>query len=521
MFTQCGAYDSATFLPLVTVLNVWYSYGVMTPRTPAASSPRQRWTFLAVISAALFLVGADNSILYTALPELRDQLGTTPLEGLWIINAYPLVLSGLLLGTGTLGDRIGHRLMFLIGVAIFGLGSLMAAFSPTAWLLIAARGLLGVGAATMMPSSLALVRITFTDVRERNLAIALWMSVAVVGAATGPVLGGLLLEFFWWGSVFLINVPIAVVTLLSVVAIAPPNIPNPYKHWDLISSVWAMFAMLGLVTAIKELANPDRAAWLLSAATGLGIIGLVLFIHRQRGLEQPLLDAHIFRSRIFTGGVITAAVLMFVLAGLELMTTQRFQTAGGFSPLEAGALVAAVAIPSIPAALLGGAFLHRIGFNPLISGGFALLAAGIGLAWWTFQLDSLAPFVASLLLVGIGSGLASSVASTAILGAAPLDKAGMASSVESVSYEFGTLISVAVFGSLLPFVYGLYAPAEVAADVDHGVDHPVHGPAAVAAYDEGYLLILLILGTVAALAAVVTAYCFRGNPKDAGSDAAQ
>ena len=493
----------------------------MNPRSPSVSTPRQRWTFLAIISAALFLVGADNSILYTALPELRDQLGTTPLEGLWIINAYPLVLSGLILGTGTLGDRIGHRLMFLIGVAVFGLGSLMAAFSPSAWLLIAARGLLGVGAATMMPSSLALVRITFTNIRERNLAIAVWMSVAVVGAATGPVLGGLLLEFFWWGSVFLINVPIAFFTVVATIAIAPPNIANPHKKWDLVSSIWAMLAMVGMVTAIKELANPNRAAWLLIAATVVGLIGLLLFIFRQRVLEQPLLDAQIFRNRIFTGGVLTASIMMFIIAGIELMTTQRFQTAGGFTPLEAGALVATVAVPSIPAALLGGAFLHRIGFIPLISGGFTLMTLGIGLAWWTFRFDSLVPFIASLLLVGIGSGLASSVASTAILGAAPLDKAGMASSVESVSYEFGTLVSVAVFGSLLPFFYSMRAPSEVAGDVDHGVEHPIHGPAAIAAYDDAYLFILIIVGVVAAGAAIITAYCFRGNPKEADVHASQ
>ncbi|HEY4534368.1 MAG TPA: MFS transporter [Enteractinococcus sp.] len=493
----------------------------MNPRSPSVSTPRQRWTFLAIISAALFLVGADNSILYTALPELRDQLGTTPLEGLWIINAYPLVLSGLILGTGTLGDRIGHRLMFLIGVAVFGLGSLMAAFSPSAWLLIAARGLLGVGAATMMPSSLALVRITFTNIRERNLAIAVWMSVAVVGAATGPVLGGLLLEFFWWGSVFLINVPIAFFTVVATIAIAPPNIANPHKKWDLVSSIWAMLAMVGMVTAIKELANPNRAAWLLIAATVVGLIGLLLFIFRQRVLEQPLLDAQIFRNRIFTGGVLTASIMMFIIAGIELMTTQRFQTAGGFTPLEAGALVATVAVPSIPAALLGGAFLHRIGFIPLISGGFTLMTLGIGLAWWTFRFDSLVPFIASLLLVGIGSGLASSVASTAILGAAPLDKAGMASSVESVSYEFGTLVSVAVFGSLLPFFYSMRAPTEVAGDVDHGVEHPIHGAAAIAAYDDAYLFILIIVGVVAAGAAIITAYCFRGNPKEADVNASQ
>lgn len=485
----------------------------------AVSTPRQRWTFLAIISAALFLVGADNSILYTALPELRDQLGTTPLQGLWIINAYPLVLSGLLLGTGTLGDRIGHRLMFIVGVSIFGVGSLIAAFSPTAWFLIAARALLGVGAATMMPASLALVRITFTDVRERNLAIALWMSVAVVGAATGPVLGGLLLEFFWWGSVFLINVPVVAITLIATLAVAPPNITNPHKQWDLISSIWAMLAMVGLVMGIKELANPDRVAWLLITSTVIGMIGLLLFIFRQRALEQPLLDVAIFKNRIFAGGVITAGLMMFVVAGVELMTTQRFQTAGGFTALEAGALVASVAVPAVPSALLGGSILHRVGFVPLISGGFTLLAIGVGLARWTFSLDSLVPFIASLLLVGIGSGLASSVASTAILGSAPVDKAGMASSVESVSYEFGTLISVAVFGSLLPLFYSFTAPSEVAGDVDHGVDHPVHGPAALEAYDDAYLAILVIVGVVSVIAAAATAYCFRGNPKEADVDA--
>lgn len=484
-------------------------------RAQTVSTPRQRWTFLAVISAALFLVGADNSVLYTALPELRDQLGTTPLQGLWIINAYPLVLSGLLLGTGTLGDRIGHRLMFLLGVTIFGVGSLVAAFSPSAWFLIAARGLLGVGAATMMPASLALVRITFTDARERNLAIAVWMSVAVVGAAAGPILGGLLLEFFWWGSVFLINVPVVIVTLIATIAVAPPNVANPHKHWDLISSIWAMFAMLGLVMAIKEVANPNRAAWLLTVSIVVGLIGLVFFMYRQHGLEQPLLDAHIFKNRIFTGGVLAAGLMMFVVAGVELMTTQRFQTAGGFTPLEAGTLVASVAVPAIPAALLGGSILHRVGFIPLISGGFTMLALGIGLAVWTFAMESLVPFIIGLLLVGLGSGFASSVASTAILGAAPVDKAGMASSVESVSYEFGTLLSVAVFGSLLPFFYSLFAPSEVANDVDHGVDHPVHGPAAVEAYDTAYLTILVIVGVVSVGAAIITAYCFRGNPKSA------
>ncbi|MGO1464954.1 MAG: MFS transporter, partial [Candidatus Corynebacterium faecigallinarum] len=229
--------------------------------TTSAGGPTtavQRWSFLGIISLGLFLVGADNSILYTALPVLRDELHTTGLQGLWIINAYPLVLVGLLLGTGTLGDKIGHRVMFLSGVTIFGLGSLLAAFSPNAWVLIGARAALGVGAATMLPATLALIRQTFTDVRERNTAIGLWGSVAVVGAASGPVLGGFLLEHFYWGTVFLINVPVALVIVIATVRYAPANQADRSRHWDVISSLWAMVMMVGAVMAIKETANSER-----------------------------------------------------------------------------------------------------------------------------------------------------------------------------------------------------------------------------------------------------------------------
>ncbi|AXR73920.1 MFS transporter [Auritidibacter sp. NML130574] len=487
----------------------------MTRLQAETSTPGQRWAFLAIISAALFLVGADNSILYTALPVLRDELGTSELQGLWIINAYPLVLSGLLLGTGTLGDKIGHRLMFLLGVSIFGAGSLLAAFSPNAWTLIVARATLGVGAATMMPASLALVRLTFRDVKERNVAVAIWGSVAVVGAASGPVLGGLLLEFFWWGSVFLLNVPIVIITVIATIAVAPPNVAHPERHWDLMSSLLMMFAMAGFVMSIKELANPQRNAWVLSVALVIAVIGFVLFWLRQRLLTHPLLELSIFRDPVFTGGTLTAVLIMVVVSGVELMTTQRFQTAGGLTPLQAGAMVAAVALPAIPTALLGGSVLHRVGFRPLITGGFLLIVVGLGVSMWTFTLDVVPLFLGSMILVGLGGGLATSASSTAILGSAPPSKAGMASSVEAVSYEFGTLVAVAVFGSVMPLLYSMNAPAPVAADVDHGVDHPMYGEQAVAAYDQAYLSILGIVATVGLIGALVTAWCFRGNPKEA------
>lgn len=471
------------------------------------STPAQRWTFLLVISLGLLMVGVDNSILYTALPELREQLHTTDTQALWIINAYALVISGLMLGTGTLGDRIGHRLMFLIGLGIFGLASLAAAFAPGAWFLVAARGLLGMGAATMMPATLALIRLTFSNERERNTAIGVWASVAVVGAALGPVLGGLLLEFFWWGSVFLINVPIVVVALIATIAVAPPNLPNPGKHWDFPSSFYALVTLASLVTAIKELANPARTWWLLAAATLLTVVGAWLFTRRQQRLDDPLLTFDVFRSRIFTGGVLAAAGAMFAVTGVELLTTQRFQLVAGYSPLEAGLLVIAVTLAALPFSLIGGAVLHRVGFIPLIAGGFAVIALGVGLATWAGHLEVLPAFVAGLALVGAGAGSIMSVSSTAIIGSAPVRRAGMAAGVESVSYEFGTLLSVAILGSLLPILYA--AGGRPGADLLDRLDG--------AAYDSAYLSILLIITVVAGLFTLLTAWYFRGNPRSPGA----
>ncbi|MBC3185653.1 MFS transporter [Corynebacterium sp. zg-331] len=464
----------------------------------AAATPRQRWTFLAVISAGLFLISMDNSVLFTALPQLKEQLHATETQGLWIINAYPLVLSGLLLGTGTLGDRIGHRRMFLLGMAIFLLGSLAAAFSPSPWALIAARAALGLGAATMMPATLALIRLTFLDERELSTAIGIWGAVAVVGSASGPVIGGLLLEHFWWGSVFLISVPVSALALLATAALAPPNTPNPTAHWDAASCLLALVTVSGLVMAIKEAAGAHRQWWLLGAASAAALAAGFLFTRRQRRLPRPLLSADIFRDRMFTGGVLAAAGAMFCLAGVQLMTTQRFQLVAGYSPLRAGLVVALAAICALPLSILGGANLHRLGFRTLISGGFSLIAAAVLLAAGALRAGSLPLFLLGMALIGAGAGAVMSVSSVAIIGSAPRERAGMASGVEEVSYEFGSLLSVALVGSLFP----VFLAASSGPDIDD-----------TAAYDHAYRAILCLLAAAGALGAGVTARCFRGNPR--------
>lgn len=479
------------------------------------STPAQRWTFLAVVSLGLLMIGLDNSILYTALPRLTHVLHASALQSLWIINAYPLVLAGLLLGTGTLGDRVGHRRMFITGLAIFGLASLAAAFSPSAWALVAARAFLGFAAAVMMPATLALIRLTFADERERNTAIGIWGAVAVVGAAAGPVLGGFLLEHFYWGSVFLINVPICVVALGLTLLIAPPNVPHPDKRWDFVSSLYALFALGGFTMTIKELA---RGSWTLAGVALLvAICGGWVFVRRQNKLADPLLTFDIFRSRIFSGGVAAAAGGMFVLAGAELTTTQKLQLADEWTPLHAGLVVAIAAVCAIPMSAIGGAVLHKVGFLPLISGGFLSLTAGVLLAAWATHTGLQPALYAGMMLVGLGAGSAMSVSSTAIIGAAPLNRSGMAAGVEEVSYEFGTLISVALTGSLLPMFLSAHLPEELRSLGLAIMDSAEHASVAEPAYAQAYVSVLIILGVIAAAFAAYTGWAFRDNPTSGGN----
>ena len=305
---------------------------------------RRRWSLLVTVGAGLLLITLDNSILYTALPTLTEDLEASSTQGLWIINAYPLVMAGLLLGSGTLGDRIGHTRMFVVGLVIFGLASLLAALAPSPEVLIGARAVLAVGAAAMMPATLALIRTYFTVERERNFAIAIWGSLSVVGSALGPILGGTLLESFWWGSVFLVNVPVVALALVATWLIRPANDPDPSKRWDAVSSILVMIGLVGTVVAIKEIGHAPPSVATIVVALLVAAIGFWLFVRRQRRLENPLLEFSIFLNPAFSAGVLAAAFAMFAIGGIQLVTTQRFQQVVGFSPLEAGLLVAVIAV---------------------------------------------------------------------------------------------------------------------------------------------------------------------------------
>ena len=478
------------------------------------AASKRRWWLLVTVGAGLLLITLDNSILYTALPTLTEELGASGSAALWIINAYPVVMAGLLLGAGTLGDRIGHRTMFVVGLSIFGVASLAAAFSVSPAMLIASRALLAVGAASMMPATLALIRLAFDDAKERNIAIAIWGSLSVIGAALGPILGGTLLERFWWGSVFLINVPVVVIALIATAIIAPHNDADPSKKWDLLSSIQAMVGLVGTVLFIKELAHVPQNWPLIAAAAVAAIVGFLLFVRRQRRMAEPLLDFSIFRNKAFTGGVLAAAFAMFTIAGAQLTTTQYFQLVEGFSPLQAGLLVAAIALGALPSGLLGAAFLDVLGLRIIISGGLGVGALGLILSITAAATDTFVLLVAGFIVTGLGLGGAFSVASSAIMGNAHPRKAGMAASVEEVSYEMGSLSAVAVLGSLLTFVYAstVRLPAgspdiarESLSDALATADGNTEIIAAAnTAFETSYLVTMIALGVMLAIGAVVT-----------------
>jgi MFS transporter, DHA2 family, multidrug resistance protein len=485
-------------------------------------SKTRRWLVLATVSAGLLMVSVDTTVLYTALPALTSDLHADASQKLWIINAYPLVMAGLLLGAGTLGDRIGHKRMYLAGLALFAAASLLAAFAPSPPVLIAAQAFLAVGAAAMLPATLALIRITFDDEHERGIAIGVWGTMAALGAALGPIVGGLLLQHFWWGSVFLLNIPVVLLALAATAAFVPGGSGHRDRPWDLVASLQAMVALAGLVYAIQEVAKPSPMPLAIAGALLAAAAGGWMFARRERRQVYPLIDFSLFANRSLLTGVIAAALAMAATVGIDLVLTQRLQLVLGLTPLHAGLIVTAFAVGSLPVGVLAGGLAHRTGVRPLIGGGLLLGALGVlvtllltpGAGPLLGGGRSPAWVVPGLVLAGAGLGIVMVAASAAIISGAPPQRAGMASSVESVSYELGSLAGVTVLGTILTAVYTgtirlpATAPAQASGSIDQASAAAGHLPAgqartlldaAASAFDNGYILALAI--TAIALAA--------------------
>ncbi|MCK7624340.1 MFS transporter [Streptomyces sp. RS10V-4] len=394
----------------------------------------------------------DVSVLYFAVPFLTAQLEPSAVQQLWILDVYGFVLAGLLITMGALGDRIGRRRLLLAGAALFGLASCLAAYAQSAGLLIAARALLGVGGATLMPSTLALIRNLFPDARQRGKAIAAWSAAVTGGIAIGPVLSGALLEHFWWGSVFLVNTP-AMVLLLVCGPLLLPEFRNPAGgRFDLLGSALSLAAMLSAVYGIKEIAR-DGLAPVPVAALATGLLAAAAFVHRQRTARYPMLDLELFRQRGFSGSVLMNLLAMFAVVGCAVFFTQYLQTVRGMSPMRAALWNMAPTLLVGGVAPLSAVLARRLDRSVVIAAGFALAAGGFV---WLSRAEASSPLLvvlAGCALYACGLMAVMALGNELALGAAPPERAGAASAVLESGTELGGALGMAVLGTIGSAVY--------------------------------------------------------------------
>ncbi|MCT7355537.1 MFS transporter [Streptomyces sp. 15-116A] len=411
-----------------------------------------RWLALGVLVLAVLLVAVDATVLGLATPYISEDLQPTGTQLLWIGDVYSFVIASLLVSMGSLGDRIGRKRILLYGATAFGAISVLNAYATTPELMILARALLGVAGATLMPATLALIRNLFHDPRERSLAVGIWGATASAGTAIGPILGGFLLEHFWWGSVFLINLPVmAVLVVVGIKMLPESKNPSP-GPWDLLSVVLSLIGMVALVYAVKEAAT-HGFAWATLAAALLGAGALYGFVRRQLTLPAPLLDMRLFRHRGFSGAVLADLLTILGLSGLVFFLSQYLQLVQGRRPFEAGLAELPAAIGAVAAGLVAGKAARRFSVRSVVSGGLA--AVGLSLAALTVigQSTGYPLLGAALLVVGIGAGFSFTVTADVILSSVPKEQAGAASAVSETAYELGAALGIAVLGSIVTGVY--------------------------------------------------------------------
>ncbi|MBW1602225.1 MFS transporter [Streptomyces sp. JJ66] len=422
--------------------------------TSRAGQGSGRWTVLVVLCASLLLVAIDATVLHVAVPAVSADLRPGPVELLWIVDAYPLVCASLLILFGTLGDRVGRRRVLLCGYGLFGLASALAVFAHAPGVLILARALLGAGGAMIMPATLSLLRHVFPDRRERALAIGVWSAVAAVGAAAGPLVGGLLLEHFWWGAVFLLNIPLMVLAVPVALRLVPESKGEGTGPWDVTGAVLAASGLFTAVLAVKrmgsgELTHPGTAL-LLIAGGGL----LTWFVRRQRARTHPLIDFSAFARPAFGTAVSCIVLTVLALVGLALMAAQYLQLVLGLTPLETGLRLLPLSVAAIAAGLAGPRLLRALGPRVMVAGGFLLTAFAVLTLTTLGTQDDPGVCVGAFLLLGFGLETVLFGCYESMLNDAPPQQAGGAAAIGETAYQLGAGLGIALLGSVMNSAYG-------------------------------------------------------------------
>jgi MFS transporter, DHA2 family, multidrug resistance protein len=424
----------------------------MTVKQAAPRPGRREWVGLAVLALACLLHAMDLSVLYLAVPSLSADLQPSSAQLLWITDIYGFLLAGSLLTMGTLGDRIGRRRLLLTGAAAFGIASVLAASATSAGMLIAARALLGLAGATLAPSTLSLLRTMFADPRQRTLAIAVWIASFQAGGAVGPLLGGVLLEWFWWGSVFLLAVP-PMVLLLVLGPVLLPEYRDPNAgRLDLASAALSVAAVLLAIWGLKQLAQ-EGLDWPSAIAVFAGLLIGMAFVGRQRRLADPLLDLSLFRSAAFSASLVTYLLGLFIAFGVFWFTAQYLQQVLGLSPLVAGLWTVPTAGALIIGSLLTPLLARRARPGWVMAAGMVVAAVGLGLLTQVAASAGLAVVVAGTVVFSLGLAPVVTLATDLIVGAAPPQRAGAAAGLSETSAELGGALGIAVLGSIGAAVY--------------------------------------------------------------------
>ncbi|MGW4132155.1 MFS transporter [Amycolatopsis japonica] len=478
----------------------------------------RRWWILIVLCLSTLVLVVDNMVLTVAVPPLAEDLGASAQDTQWILDSYILVFAGLLLTSGSLGDRFGRRKVMIIGLLLFGVASLVAAFATNPLELIASRAVMGVGGALIMPSTLSIL-ITVFDDEERRKAMAAWSAVAMIGLIGGPVLGGVLIAWFWWGAVFLINVPIVVIAVIAALTLMPES-RGPWQKPDPLGAVLSAAGMVSLVWTIIELPKHGLAEAGTLIPLAVAIVCLTGFVLWERHTPSPMVPLKLFRKRNFSGGSLSLTLVQIGNGGLLLLLTQYLQFVLGYTPTEAGLAFIPMAVASLLFNTLGATLGQKIGNRALTTVGMIVMAGGFGLLATMSANEGFLLPAAALFLLGAGGGVAMPSAIAALMGEVPEEQAGVGSALNDTIQQLGAALGIAILGSIVSSLFTSHMPGDAPAQarLSIGDAFATGNDGLIAAARESFTSAMsttFLVSAVGVLAAAVVAFLVMRDKRTA------
>lgn len=498
----------------------------------AVKAGRREWIGLAVLALPCLLYSMDLTVLNLAVPQLSADLQPSSIQLLWIVDIYGFMVAGSLITMGTLGDRVGRRRVLLIGAVAFGITSVFAAFVTTAEMLILARALLGIAAATLAPSTLSLIRNMFHDPQQRTVAIGIWVASFSAGGAIGPVIGGALLEYFWWGSVFLVALPVMALLLILGPVLLPEYKDPKAGRLDLLSAVLSLVAVLPVIYGIKRLAEYGLN-WPSGALILFGMIMGAIFVRRQLRLADPMIDMTLFRSASFSTALAINIIGVFIAFGMFLFLAQYFQLVLGMGALEAGLWMAPMGITFIVGSMVAPMVIRRLRPGTVLALGLALAAVGYAMIARAGGPHGFIFLMAGSIVFCLGLSPVFTLTTDLVVSTAPPERAGAAAAMSETGAEFGGALGIAVLGSLAAAAYrstiGEVLPPGLSSSAEEAARSTLGGAVTVAAdlppalgaalleaarlaFSQGFFLSVLACAVIAAAGAVLAMVMLRRVP---------